>query len=193
MRLFNRKGKCALCHISQPSMAPDGGDMPPLFTDFTYDNLGIPRNPVIDRLLSNPPADLGLGGVLGDANQNGKFKVMPLRNIELTAPFGHNGFFPTLESIVRFYNTRDVFACELIGGDAVTPAELADGMLPDGSNGKCWPAAEVVDNVNPEELGDLGLTPGQERKIVAFLKTLTDRDVGEFKPVFTADRFPPMP
>ena len=37
LKLFEGKAKCALYHISQPSIAPDGGPMPPLFTDFTYD------------------------------------------------------------------------------------------------------------------------------------------------------------
>ena len=50
---------------------------------------------------------------LGDAavvvrRQDGKVKVMGLRNIELTAPYGHNGFFPTLYSIVHFYIARIV-------------------------------------------------------------------------------------
>jgi hypothetical protein len=38
----------------------------------------------------------------------------------------------------------------------------------------CWPAPEVVENVNTEELGNLGLTPAQETALVAYLKTLSD-------------------
>ena len=41
-------------------------------------------------------------------SQNGKFKVPTLRNIALTAPYGHNGYFPTLKDIINFKNTRDV-------------------------------------------------------------------------------------
>ena len=52
--------------------------------------------------------DLGLGVPTGDPMQNGKFKVSSLRNIALTAPYGHNGYFATLKDIVHFYNTRDV-------------------------------------------------------------------------------------
>lgn len=89
LKLFEGKGKCALCHLSQPGLAPDGNTLPPLFTDFTYDNLGIPANPLIP---GGP--DLGLGGRADIAAndprgvQLGKFKVMSLRNIELTAPCG---------------------------------------------------------------------------------------------------------
>ena len=78
---------------------------------------------------------------------------MSLRNIAMTAPYGHNGFFPTLYSIVHFYNTRD----------AVWPGEPE------------WPEPEVVLNMNFAELGDLGLTFDQEQKIVLFLETLTDK------------------
>ncbi len=178
MKLFNGKAKCNLCHLSNAHSAPDGnGIIPPLFTDFTYDNLGIPVNPRIAELHGAPlPVDYGLGGradiaaidpaVSGNgdvvsAGQAGKFKVMTLRNIAATAPYGHNGFFATLEEIVHFYNTRDALA------------DCAAHPAPDvGVN--CWPAPEVALNVNADELGNLRLTENQEADLVAFLKTLTD-------------------
>lgn len=178
-KLFEKQGKCALCHISQVSIAPDGGTMPPLFTDFTYDNLGVPTNGFISLLNGPQEPDLGLGGVLKDPLQDGKFKVMTLRNIEITAPYGHNGVFQTLEQIVHFYNTRDVLPT------------CTDTMDP-GFGVSCWPAPEVPVNVNVAELGNLHLTAEQERQIVAFLKTLTDRDAS-FLPVFEETKFPPMP
>lgn len=145
------KGNCAACHPSRP--AEDGS--PPLFTDFTYDNLGVPRNPE-NPFYSLPPelnpdgfdfVDLGLGKTVNDPEQNGKFRVPTLRNVALTAPYMHNGVFKTLFNVVAFYNTRDV-------------AE--------------WPAPEVAENVNMEELGKLGLTNQELEDLVAFLKTLTD-------------------
>ena len=151
------KGNCAACHPSRP--APDG--TPPLFTDFTYDNLGIPRNPE-NRFYKMPaefnPAgenwvDLGLGAIVGMAGEIGKVKVPTLRNVDMrpdsdfVKAYGHNGFFKSLEDIVRFYNTRDT---------------------------EDWPPPEVPVNVNTEELGDLGLTAEEEAAIVAFMKTLTD-------------------
>ena len=138
--LFNTKAKCAACHLTEK--APNAPF--PLFTDFTYDNLGIPVNP---KLAGNP-TDYGLGGFLGDPAENGKFKVSTLRNLERTPPYGHNGYFPTLKEIVNFYNTRDV-----------------------GN----WPPPEVPENVNTDELGNLGLTGQEEDDIVAFLLTLTDK------------------
>jgi cytochrome c peroxidase len=104
------KGNCAACH---PSRTDNGAK--PLFTDFTYDNLGVPKNP--DNPFYALPADLnpagkgfvdrGLGGSLKKAAEYGKFKVPTLRNIEITAPYMHNGYFKTLRGVVEFYNSRD--------------------------------------------------------------------------------------
>jgi cytochrome c peroxidase len=166
------KGNCAACHISRP----DEATPQPLFTDFTYDNLGVPKNPE-NRFYGMPaqfnPAgadfvDLGLGGVLQLAEEEGKQKVPTLRNIAQTAPYMHNGYFKTLRGVVDFYNSRDTKpACE----DPMTPEEQAIAQ-------GCWPAAEVAETVNHSELGDLGLTAQEIGDIVAFMHTLTDRPLG---------------
>lgn len=145
LELFNAedKGNCAACHPSLPT-----NKQAPLFTDFSYDNLGVPANESLLALNGNDFVDLGLGGVLGDAKENGKFKVPSLRNIAKTAPYFHNGVFNTLEEVVDFYNTRDVK--------------------------KSWHAPEVVLNKNQDELGNLGLSDAQSEALVAFLRTLSD-------------------
>jgi cytochrome c peroxidase len=153
MELFEdvNMGNCAACHPNES--AEDGS--PPLFTDYTYDNLGTPRNPenpfyILPADL-NPDGfdfiDLGLGAALDDPAENGKFRVPTLRNVAVTSPYLHNGIFKTLFSVIAFYNTRDV-------------AE--------------WPAPEVAEHVNREELGDLGLTNQEIEDLAAFLGTLTD-------------------
>jgi cytochrome c peroxidase len=168
--LFEGKGKCSACHTSSGKQ--------PLFTDFTYDNLGLPKNPENPVYAYDPGfIDLGLGGFLATrrdydqyaAENDGKFKVPTLRNVDLRpAPdfvkaYGHNGYFKSLEGIVNFYNTRDVKpACP---GDYSEAEALAAG---------CWPAPEVSTNLNSSELGNLGLTSNEEAAIVAFLKTLSD-------------------
>jgi cytochrome c peroxidase len=169
--LFQGKGKCKLCHLS-------GKDA--LFTDFTFDNLGIPQNPENPAGGSPTFIDPGLGGFLKSAGyleavymaEWGKHKVPTLRNVDLrpdvaegeepnVKDFGHNGYFKSLEEIVHFYNTRDVLArC----------GEIADPEP--GVN--CWPAPEYAETVNDAELGDLGLTPDEEAAIVAFLRALSD-------------------
>ena len=166
LELFNNdKSECSACHPSAPLKAPGGGHLPPLFTDFSYDNLGIPRNVNIP---GNPAPDPGLGGRTDVAaldpmgEEIGKHKVMGLRNIALTAPYMHNGALNTLEEVVHFYNTRDR-----------KPRPCADVNDP-GFGTDCWPAPEIAQNVNDEELGDLGLSEQQERSLVAFMQTLTD-------------------
>jgi cytochrome c peroxidase len=156
LELFERedKGNCAACHPTRP--ADDG--TPPLFTDFTYDNLGTPANPhnPFYRMAAthNPDGadylDPGLGANprVETASETGKFKVPTLRNIEYTAPYMHNGVFATLDEVVAFYNSRDT-----------------DDR---------WGAPEIADNVNKDELGDLGLTEGEIAAIVAFMRTLSD-------------------
>lgn len=167
LQLFNGKGLCNKCHLSKPLKGPDGSIIPPLFTDFTYDNLGIPRstNPAI----AQAPIDLGLGGrpdiaaIDPKGLQKGKFKVPTLRNVALTAPYGHNGYFATLTEIVDFYNTA-------------------------GVRGR-WPKPEVPQNVNREEMGNLKLTKQEVAAIVAFMKTLSD-GYGEPLPAITLPPFP---
>jgi len=167
MMLFNTKGLCAECHV----MTSVNGK-PPLFTDFTYDNLGIPRNPLNPFYAMSEEwnkegknwVDKGLGGFLETsaefaqyaAENYGKQKVPTLRNVDLRPnqsfikAYAHNGFFKTLKDIVHFYNTRDIA-------------------------GENWPPPEIQENVNTEELGDLGLTEEEEELIVKFMKTLSDR------------------
>jgi cytochrome c peroxidase len=171
LELFEGKAQCSACHPSE--QRPPG--FPPLFTDFTYDNLGVPKNPN-NPFYSMPRKwnpdgeswiDPGLGGFLKHAGKAsavyeaewGKQKVPTLRNVDRRHPglikaYGHNGYFKSLEEIVHFYNTRDVPGA--------------------GWQGTPWPEPEVAENVNTDELGDLGLTAEEEAAIVAFLKTLSD-------------------
>lgn len=124
--LYNNpsKGNCAACH---PSTSADG-KTPPLFTDFSFDNLGLPRN-ALSALnnVNTAPAytpvnsedgvhryyDLRVCGPLRDnGTMNlsgicGQFKVPSLRNVALTAPYFHNGQFATLEKAIGFYVRRD--------------------------------------------------------------------------------------
>jgi len=159
------KALCSACHVTTLTVAPDGSPFPALLTDFTYDNLGVPRN---QNIPGNPEPNPGLGGRPEIAardpagNEIGKHKVMSLRNIELTPPYMHNGAFQTLEQVVHFYNTRDV-----------KPRVCTDINDP-GFGNDCWPAAEFPETINRDELGNLGLSAQEEADIVAFMRTLTD-------------------
>lgn len=166
MLLFEGKGKCANCHPA------------PLFTDFTFDNLGVPRNPAnpfyrMDRVLVdgepiNPLGsdwvDPGLGGFLAEQTINpewtalaadnwGKHRVPTLRNVDLRPGPGW----------AKAYTHNGVFKSLEEVVHFYNTRDVED-----------WPPPEVVANLNSEELGSLGLTPAEEGAIVAFLKTLSD-------------------
>lgn len=168
--IFNdpMKGNCAACHVS--SLADDGTH--PLFTDFTYDNIGIPKNFASDFLVNpvefNPAGvdflDYGLGGIVDDPDLYGAFKVTTLRNVGLTGSYGHNGYFSDLDSIIDFYATRDV---KPICADPTASSIVAVSL-------GCWPMAEFSATMNISELGNLPLTARDKADLKAFLLTLTD-------------------
>jgi cytochrome c peroxidase len=99
--------------------------------------------------LEFPYVDPGVGGVTGNPADLGKFKVPSLRNIELTAPYMHDGRFATLEQVVEFYNSGVVNNPNL-------PPPLRN---PNGT------------------VRRLNLTALQKAALVAFLKTLTDPNI----------------
>jgi cytochrome c peroxidase len=178
---------CSACHISH---IPGPGGTPPLFTDNRFDNIGVPRNPknpfykmdtvyLDDGTPINPEGeawvDLGLGGFLRTRDEwndladenDGKHRVPTVRNVDARPGKGwpkaymHNGALKSLEEVVSFYNTRDV-------------------------PGAGWPPPEVAENVNREifegvPLGNFELDAEDEAAIVAFLRTLTDRNLKKVK------------
>ena len=99
------------CH---PSALGENGELP-LFTDFTYDNLGVPRNPHIAANADPAHYDLGLCDAPMTALREredraklcGAFKVPTLRNVALRKVFFHNGVFTDLRDVLRFYVQRD--------------------------------------------------------------------------------------
>jgi len=88
--------------------------------------------------------DIGREKVTGKASDRGKFAVPSLRNVELTAPYMHDGRFGTLEDVIRHYSTGVVRSATLDPNLAKHP----DGGVP--------------------------LSDADQRALVAFLKTLTD-------------------
>lgn len=171
--LFNRpdKGNCAACH---PSTRQRDGT-PPVFTDYTYDNLGVPRNASIPANADPAYFDLGLCGPdridLGERRDLcGAFKVPTLRNVATRRAFFHNGRFHSLLDALHFYVERDTNP-ERFYPLAADGSVTSFDDLPPGLRG----------NVNRSEVpydrrpGQLPRLSAQEvSDVAAFLGTLTD-------------------
>jgi cytochrome c peroxidase len=171
LALYNSptKGNCAGCH---PSAKGADGSLP-LFTDFTYDNLGVPRNPAIARNADPTYYDLGLcqrADIASHTDLCGAFKVPSLRNVADRQAYFHNGKFTTLKDALEFYVQRD------------TNPEKFYPLNPDLTVKKFDDLpVEFHGNVNTTEvpynrtLGDVpALTDAEIDDVIAFLKTLSD-------------------
>jgi cytochrome c peroxidase len=178
LAVFNdpNRGNCASCHTLTESA--EGG--PPLFTDFGYYNLGLPKNP--DNPYYDMPkkwnpdgqnwVDPGLGGFLKAAEaqdeiyavEMGKFKTPTLRNVnlrpypEFVKAYGHNGFFKSLdgmEGIVHFYAWRAMMDAGMVSGPMMN----------------LFPEPELDENrITMQPF----MFPTDGLKIITFLKTLSD-------------------
>jgi cytochrome c peroxidase len=166
------KGNCISCHVGELG-SHEPSDW--LFTDFTYDNLGVPRNRLLPDNADDQSFDLGLCKQEGIAQRVpagvvleslcGAFKVPTLRNVAATAPYMHNGYFTDLHDVVRFYVTRDT-----------NPERWYPGAKFDDLPPPYWK------NVNTSEVPydrKPGETPRLNEEeidaVVTFLETLTDR------------------
>lgn len=126
---YTERGDCFHCHGT------------PLFTNNTFNNTGL------DLILSGQ--NLGRYLYTGLSTDQGKFSSPSLRNIELTAPYMHDGRFKTLEEVVEFYNS---------------------GVHWDSPN---------IDPIMTKPFKEYGLQLSAMEKadLVAFLKTLTDHSL----------------
>jgi cytochrome c peroxidase len=162
------RGNCAGCHPNRP----EANGAAPMFTDFSYANLGVPRYSNNKFYVQPPPMnpdgeryiDHGLMQTVGDSAQDGKFRVPTLRNIARTPPYGHNGYFENLPFLIDFLNTRDV------GSQAVGTCSRAS------ASARCaWPGPEVAATID-RRVGHLGLSDQDVADLVAFLTTLSDAE-----------------
>jgi cytochrome c peroxidase len=188
LNLFNdpATGNCSACHTS--AQGADGSH--PLFTDFSFAALGVPRNAEIPANAVADYFDLGLCGplrtdLLHERRWCGLFKTPTLRNAAARGVFFHNGRVHTLRDAVRFYAERDLrperwYPPRLSGqaAGAAVAAVAAAGVpyddLPAALRGNVNHIDAPLDAVRgaPARLSDADIDD-----IVAFIATLTDADV----------------
>lgn len=187
-KLFTGRGHCDQCHTATGKH--------PLFTDFTAQNLGIPRNPDLPFLHENVrdpygyvanrkgPAnvDNGVGAFLQSAmNTNpawkalapkfvGTFQVATARNTDRRP-------YPTFQKAYMhngYFKTLKQVVHFYNTRDVLARCKGDPQIGQDGAGTTCWPAPEQPANENMTQLGNLGLTSAEEDDIVAFLGTLSD-------------------
>jgi cytochrome c peroxidase len=167
-----KSARCNACHNGVPQGQPAdlAGEAPEqLYTDNRYHHIGVPFNRQIPGVAKREKT--GLRAHVTNV-QAGNFKTPTLRNVAkglsggFIKAYTHNGWFKSLESLVHFYNTRDVLrSCETLGITNATDKEAQQKS--------CWPAPEFP---NPAGfvVGNLGLTASEEAAVVAYVKTLVD-------------------
>jgi cytochrome c peroxidase len=196
--LFNGKARCNQCHLSGTAVGSQNSqvaaDVAPLFTDFTANNIGLPKNLALPYYCesksdqygytANPMGfafvDLGLGGVLSNTTENpnilqwkqlaplfnGTFQTATLRNVDKR---------PRADFVKEYMHNGYLKSLKEVVHFYNTSQALP--RCAQGSPGEkktCWPPPEYPATLNTTQLGNLGLTSDEEDDIVAFLKTLTD-------------------
>jgi cytochrome c peroxidase len=167
-KLFETKAKCKQCHDNRAHDRP-------LFTDFEYHNLGVPKNPDNPVYHYDTDAfDPGLGGFTGQARHLGMFRTPTTRNVALgdNRTYMHNGALVSLIQVVDFYNSRDVLRrCtreEILAGPATWGSVAFGGV-------GCWPPPEFPGNIDTKNMGNLKLTPDEVRAVAAYMEAMSDR------------------
>lgn len=200
MRVFTdaNRGNCASCHYQGAGLNGSSA----LFTDFSYEAVGVPRNAAIPANQDPAYFDMGICGPIRSDHQPaaagaangfcGMFKAPTLRNVAQRTSFFHNGVMHSLEQVIRFYNTRDTMPqlwYPTVGG---TPKATPDAGFPAYGLVKTQYVGGTVQkfddlpvayrgNIDPQMPMD-GRAPGSANPmseqdisdLICFLKTLDD-------------------
>jgi cytochrome c peroxidase len=163
--LFFGEALCGSCHSG------------PFIGGQSFANVGAPQIGPGGR--KEPPLDLGRGELQQNAFYRFAFRVAPLRNVELTAPYMHSGAYATLEAVVRHYdNVPRALRTYDINQHAP--------VLRDAYHGDEATIDAVLTTLDHRLRTPMDLTEAEMRDLVAFLKSLTDpaaRDLRSIMPV----------
>ena len=171
--LFFGKAMCASCHFG------------PLLGGTSFANIGVPQ--IGPGSGPKAPLDIGRGEQFPDFDfYNFSFRVQSLRNVELTAPYMHNGAYATLEQVVQHYTNAD---SALRNYD---PSQLPPALRQMHRNDAATIAA-VVKTLDGRVRQPIRLTLVERTELVAFLKALTDpaaRDLSGASPTTVPSGLP---
>ena len=170
--LFFTRARCASCHNG------------PFLGGQSFSNSGAPQlGPGVGR---SAPLDLGRGELQNNQFYHFAFRVPPLRNVELTAPYFHDGTVPTLETVVAHYNDVPKSLREF--NPATLPAAVQSSYHGDRAT-----IDTILSTLDFQLRTPLQLTETEQRELVAFLKSLTDpaaRDLSGLVPAAVPSGLP---
>lgn len=146
---FGERAECYHCH-SGPHMTNSFRSKDTQLSERDFQNTGLYN---VDGLGAYPVNNTGLFEFTNDPKDMGRFRVPPLRNVALTAPYMHDGSIATLEGVLDFYTS---------GGREVTSG-------PHTGDGRLSPLKNPL--VRPFEL-----SARERADLIAFLESLTDQD-----------------
>ena len=163
MDLFYGKANCSTCHSG------------PLMTDQQFHALGLPPfGPGRTRQWDPYARDVGRMGESNRIEDAYRFRTPMLRNVALTAPYGHNGAFPDLESMIRHHLDPQTSLANW------TPAMAALPQVPwlQKADFVVWQDRFEMQRVrNTIDIVPVALTDAEIDALVAFLNALTGTSV----------------
>jgi len=170
--LFFTKARCSSCHFG------------PLLGGQSFASAGVPQlGPGVGK---DAPLDLGQDPQFQGQTQRFLFRVPSLRNVELTAPYMHDGAFATLDAVVRHYNNVE----QTLRNYDVSQL---DARFRSQYRGDAATIDAILAATSPVVRQPLGLSDSEIRQLVAFLQSLTDpaaRDLSAMIPASVPSGLP---
>lgn len=159
MELFLGRAGCASCHSG------------PLFSDQQFHALALPAfGPGRTRTFDPIARDVGRMGATDRLEDAYRFRTPSLRNVALTAPYGHNGAFPTLSSIIKHHadprRSLAEWVPDLAGLPSVPWLDKVDFVI-------AQDAREMARQRDAIDLTPIALSTQDIGDLVAFLEALT--------------------
>ena len=171
-QLFFGTARCSSCH-NGPLLGGNG-----------FANAGVPQ--LGPGSPATPPLDRGRADLPDQQFYQFAFRVAPLRNVELTAPYMHDGAFPTLDAVVRHYNDVPLTL-------TTYDASQLDPALRSTYHGDAATTDSVIRTLDFRLQTPLHLSDAELADLVAFLKSLTDpsaRDLSALVPAAVPSGLP---
>jgi cytochrome c peroxidase len=162
--------KCSICHTGAT------------FSDEQFHDVAVPQIGPGEGNGATLRDDFGRMNVTGLAADQYRFRTSPLRNVELTGPYGHDGAIVALRDFVEHYSESDL---KLFAYD---PNQLEPAL-----RGTVLPNAAAILAARDPLLSGVVLTPDLVDKLMDYMQALTDdaaRDLSRSVPVRVPSKLP---